>query len=89
MWIAAHPDETARIIANESKVSLAVARLQLSRNDFSQPQPGPKQIAALKAAAPILSQEELVKPGTKVEQVVDALTDVRPAQAVIASMGTP
>jgi sulfonate transport system substrate-binding protein len=63
--------------------------LQLSRNDFSQPQPGPKQIAALKAAAPILTQEQLVKPGTKVEQVVDALIDVRPAQAVVASTRTP
>lgn len=87
LWIAAHPDETAQIIANESKVSLAVAKLQLSRNDFSQPQPGPKQIAALKAAAPILTQEQLVKPGTKVEQVIDALIDVRPAQTVIASTG--
>jgi sulfonate transport system substrate-binding protein len=68
LWIAAHPDETAQIIANESKVSLAVAKLQLSRNDFSQPQPGPKQIAAPKAAAPILTQEQLVKPGTKVSR---------------------
>jgi sulfonate transport system substrate-binding protein len=89
LWIAAHPDETAQIIASESKISLAVAKLQLSRNDFSQPQPGPKQIAALKAAAPILTQEQLVKPGTNAEQVIDALIDVGPAQAVIASTGTP
>jgi sulfonate transport system substrate-binding protein len=87
LWIAAHPDETAQIIADESKVSLAVAKLQLSRNDFSQPQPGPRQIAALKAAAPILTQEELVKPGTNLDQVIDALIDVQPAQAVIAATG--
>ncbi|WP_264163717.1 hypothetical protein [Burkholderia vietnamiensis] len=30
---------------------------------------------------------QLVKPGTKVEQVIDALIDVRPAQTVIASTG--
>ncbi|WP_028228781.1 aliphatic sulfonate ABC transporter substrate-binding protein [Paraburkholderia ferrariae] len=87
LWIAAHPDETAQIIADESKVSLAVAKLQLSRNDFSQPQPGPRQIAALKAAAPILTQEELVKPGTNLDQVIDALIDAQPARAVIAATG--
>jgi sulfonate transport system substrate-binding protein len=87
LWIAAHPDETAQIIADESKVSLAVAKLQLSRNDFSQPQPGPRQIAALKAAAPILTQEELVKPGTNLDQVIDALIDAQPARAVIVATG--
>src|ERR1700733_1275254 len=35
LWIAAHPDETAKIISEESKLSLPVAKLQLSRNDFS------------------------------------------------------
>ncbi len=49
LWIAAHPDETAKIVAEESKLSLPVAQLQLSRNDFNHPQPGPQQIAALKA----------------------------------------
>jgi sulfonate transport system substrate-binding protein len=84
LWIAAHPDETAQIIADESNVSLAVAKLQLSRNDFSQPQPGPRQIAALKAAAPILTQEALVKPGTNLDQVIDALIDTQPGKAAIA-----
>jgi sulfonate transport system substrate-binding protein len=87
VWIAAHPDETAKIISEESKVSLPVAKLQLSRNDFSRPQPGATQIDALKAAAPILIQEELVKPGTDLNQVIDALIDVRIAQPVIASAG--
>ncbi|SAL41374.1 ABC transporter, periplasmic ligand binding protein, aliphatic sulfonates [Caballeronia sordidicola] len=87
VWIGTHPDETAKIISEESKVSLPVAKLQLSRNDFSQPQPGTKQIDALKAAAPILTQEQLVKPGTDLNQVIDALIDVRIAQPVIASAG--
>jgi sulfonate transport system substrate-binding protein len=85
VWIAAHPDETAKIVAEESKVSLAVAKLQLSRNDFSHPQPGLQQIEALKAAAPILVQEQLVRPGTDLNQVIDALVDVKFAQPVIAS----
>lgn len=87
LWIAAHPDETAQIVADESKVSLAVAKLQLSRNDFSESQPGPRQIAALKAAAPILAQEELVKPGTNLDQVIVALIDPQPSKSDIASAG--
>ena len=62
-----------------------MAKLQLSRNDFSHPQPGTQQIEALKAAAPILVQEQLVKPGTDLNQVIDALVDVKFAQPVIAS----
>jgi sulfonate transport system substrate-binding protein len=85
LWIAAHPDETAQIVAEESKLSLPVAKLQLSRNDFSQPQPCARQLAALKAAAPILTQEQLVKPGTDLNQVIDTLVDSNAAQAVIAA----
>ena len=51
-WIVAHPADTAQIVADESKVSLPVAKLQLQRNDFSDPVPGDTQRAALKAAAP-------------------------------------
>ena len=87
LWIAAHPDETASIVAEESKLSLPVARLQLSRNDFSHPQPGAQQVTALKAAAPILVQEQLVKPDTNLNQIIDALVDSQAAQPVIASTG--
>jgi sulfonate transport system substrate-binding protein len=85
VWIAAHPDETAKIVSEESKVSLAVAKLQLSRNDFSHPQPGEQQIAALKAAAPILVDEQLVKSGTDLNRIIDALIDSKVAQPAIAS----
>src|SRR6266702_4817573 len=84
-WIAAHPDETAKIIAEESKLSLPVAKLQLSRNGFGHPQPGAEQIGALKAAAPILAEEQLVKPGIDLNQVINALIDVKLAQPVIAA----
>src|ERR1700751_1349667 len=87
LWIAAHPDENGKRVLEESKVSLAVAKLQLSRNDFSHPQPGAQQIAARKAAAPILVDEQLVKSGTDLNQVIDALIDSKIAQPVIASNG--
>jgi sulfonate transport system substrate-binding protein len=84
-WIAAHPDDTAKIVSEESRVSLAVAKLQLSRNDFSQPQPGAQQIAALKAAAPILVDEQLVKSGTDLNRIIDTLIDAKLAQPVVAT----
>jgi len=84
-WIGAHPDEAAQIVSEDSKVSLAVAKLQLSRNDFSHPQPGAEQIKALEAAAPILVQEQLVKPGTDLNQVIESLIDAQAAQPALAS----
>lgn len=80
-WIRDNPDETAKIIAEEAKLPVAVAKLQLTRNDFSISQPGAAQSQALKAAAPILVQEELVKPGTDVNKVIDSLLDSVPARA--------
>jgi sulfonate transport system substrate-binding protein len=86
LWIIAHPDETAKILADESKVSLAVAKLQLERNDFSDPVPGDTQRAALKAAAPILTDEQLAKAGVDPAQIVDALIDPAFARPVAAAL---
>ncbi len=82
-WIIDHPDDAAKLLAQEAGVSLAVARVQLSRNDFSRPIPGPEQIRALKATAPILTQEALVKPGADVNKAVDELIDPSFARAVV------
>jgi sulfonate transport system substrate-binding protein len=82
-WILANPEETARIVSEEAKISLAVAKLQLSRNDFSNPVPGAEHIKALKAAAPILVEEDLVRKGTDVNKVVDELIDPSFAKAVV------
>ena len=82
-WILANPEEAARLVAEETKLPLAVAKLQLSRNDFRFPIPGDEQIKALKAAAPILVEEELVKPGVDVNKVIDDLVDPRFAKAAV------
>ena len=84
-WARANPEELAKILSEEAKLPLEVAKLQLQRTDFSNAQPGPEHIAALKAAAPILLEEQLVRRGTDVNAVVDAL--IEPAfgkQAVAA-----
>jgi len=86
VWIGAHPTEAAQIISDESKVSLPVAKLQLQRNDFSHPVPGPQQVTALKAAAPILVNEQLVKPGTDLPKIIDALIDPQIAQSAVVAL---
>ena len=82
-WIIANPEETAKLVAEEAKLSLPVARLQLTRNDFRNPIPGEEHAKALKAAAPILLEEELVRKGTDVNNVVDDLIEPGFARAVV------
>jgi sulfonate transport system substrate-binding protein len=82
-WIIAHPKETAQLLSQEAHISLAVAQLQLTRNDFSNPVPGPEHIQALQAAAPILVEEELAKPGADVKGAIAALIDPRFARAAV------
>jgi sulfonate transport system substrate-binding protein len=82
-WIIANPEETAKIISEEAKLSLTVAKLQLTRNDFSNAIPGPEHVAAFKSAASILLEEELVKKGTDVNKVIDELVEPVYAKAVV------
>jgi sulfonate transport system substrate-binding protein len=82
-WIIANPDETAKIIAEEAKLSPQVAKLQLSRNNFKTSIPGDEHARALKAAAPILIEEELVKKGTDINRTIDELIDPSFAKAVL------
>ena len=82
-WIIANPEATAKLVAEEAKLSLPVARLQLTRNDFRNPIPGEEHAKALKAAAPILLEEELVRKGTDVSKVVDDLIEPGFARAVV------
>ncbi|RTL43587.1 MAG: aliphatic sulfonate ABC transporter substrate-binding protein [Burkholderiales bacterium] len=83
-WIRANTTEAAKILAEEAKVDLTVALLQLKlRTDLSNPQPGAEHIQALQAAAPILVDEALVKPGADLRKVIDALVDTRFANGLI------
>lgn len=83
-WILANPAEAAKIQAEEAKISLEVAKLQLGeRTDFSNPVIGKEHVDALRAAAPILLDEALVKPGTDLNKVIDELIDPRYVHAVL------
>lgn len=83
-WALEHPDELAKLLAEASGLPLEVARLQLQRTDFSDPLPGERQVTALKAAAPILVSEGLVRRGVNVDTVVEQLIEPRFARAAVA-----
>lgn len=82
-WARANPEKLAELLAHESKLPIDVARLQLKRTNFDQNIPSSKQALALKKAAPILLEEQLVRKDTNVIQVVDALLDPQYAKAVV------
>jgi sulfonate transport system substrate-binding protein len=82
-WVQANITEAARILSEEAKFSLEVALLQLKlRTDLSNPQPGAEHVQALKAAAPILIDEQLVRPGTDVNAAIAALVDTQFARGM-------
>lgn len=81
-WILANPREASEIQADVAKISLAVAKVQLNRTDFSNPFIGREHREALRAAAPILLQEDLVKKGSNLDQVVAQLIDSSFVQAL-------
>lgn len=85
-WILTNMTEAARILSDEAKVSLQVALLQLKlRTDLSNPQPSTEHVKALQAAAPILLEEQLVKPGTDLNRVIAELVDTQFARGLVGS----
>ncbi|ENV08828.1 MULTISPECIES: aliphatic sulfonate ABC transporter substrate-binding protein [Acinetobacter] len=82
-WAKANPDKVAALLAREAKLPLPVAQLQLSRTNFDQNIPSVTQAQALKRSGKILTEEDLVRKGTDVNQVIDQLLDPRFAQKVV------
>jgi sulfonate transport system substrate-binding protein len=82
-WILHNPDAAADLLAREAKLSGAVARLQLQRTDFSNALIGKEHIDALAAAAPILVDESLVKPGADVGRAIADLVDPQFARGIV------
>ncbi|NKI94264.1 aliphatic sulfonate ABC transporter substrate-binding protein [Rhizobacter sp. SG703] len=84
LWILANQSEAAKILSEEAKVSLQVALLQIKlRTDLGNPQPSAEHVKALQAAAPILLDEQLVKPATDLNRTIAELVDTRFAVGVI------
>lgn len=82
-WAKANPDKLAQLLATEAKLPLEVAKLQLQRTDFNQNIPTAQHINALQKSGKILTEEDLVRKGTNVNQVVQQLFNASFAQKVV------
>lgn len=83
-WAKANPDKLAELLARETKLPLNVAKLQLSRTNLDQNIPNTKHIKALQKTGTILTEENLVRKGTNVNQVVSKLLEAKYAQKVVS-----
>ncbi|MBX3014748.1 MAG: aliphatic sulfonate ABC transporter substrate-binding protein [Caldilineaceae bacterium] len=84
-WILDNPDEAAQILADEAKLSLDVAKLELFERTVldESPVPGEAQHAALTAIIPIFTTENQVKEGVDVAAVLDNLFNTTFIEAVL------
>ncbi len=83
-WAKANPDKLAELLARETKLPLNVVKLQRSRTNLDQNIPNTKHIKALQKAGTILTEENLVRKGTNVNQVVSQLLETKYAQKVVS-----
>jgi len=86
-WILANPAEAAQILADEAKISIEVARLELEERTVltNDPVPGEEHAAVLRQVIPIFEAENQVKPGTDVEAALTELLAPQYIQAVVAA----
>jgi sulfonate transport system substrate-binding protein len=84
-WIVDHPDDAAKILADEAQLDVTVAKRELNeRMNFKVSGiPGDTVVAVLKAVVPIIKAEQLANAGANVDQAVTDLVDASYAKAVI------
>ncbi|WP_076792306.1 aliphatic sulfonate ABC transporter substrate-binding protein [Chlorobium sp. KB01] len=70
-WAIRHPDELALIYADESGISLQIAKLILSRIDFSRTIPDSGDIVGLKEVLPILVQERMLDNQVEADRLIE------------------
>ena len=84
-WAKANPEKLAELLARESKLPLNVAKLQLSCTNFDQNIPSGQTDYRITKVGGILNEEDLVRKGTNVNQVVTQLFKPQYAQRVVAN----
>ena len=84
-WIVDHPDDAAKILADEAQLDVTVAKRELNeRMNFKVSGiPGDTVVAVLKAVVPIIKAEQLANAGANIDQAVADLVDATYARAVI------
>jgi len=84
-WIVDHPDDAAKVLADEAQLDVTVAKRELNdRMNFTvSGVPGDTVIGVLKAVVPIIKSEQLANAGANLDQAVSDLVDPSYAKAVI------
>lgn len=74
-WTVDNPEEAAELLSEEASIPLDVARIQLERNDFSEPVPGEMHRNALIEAGKVLQDGEVIDTSVDIEQLVSNLIE--------------
>ncbi|WP_438313398.1 aliphatic sulfonate ABC transporter substrate-binding protein [Sporosarcina sp. FA9] len=72
-WVIENPEETTEILAREAKIDIEIAKIQMSRNDFSVSKPVEEQKDSVISAGELLKVKKIIDPKTDVKKVVDEL----------------
>lgn len=70
-----HPNEIAALLADEAKVSLAVAKRQLERTDFKQPPLDPSLMSSVLEGGKVLQSGGVIEKSVQLEEEVKKLFD--------------
>jgi sulfonate transport system substrate-binding protein len=74
-WAIANPEGTAELLAKDSGLPIAVAKLQLTRVNFQGEAVGPTQRASILAAVPILKASGKLTTGADIGQAAASLVN--------------
>jgi sulfonate transport system substrate-binding protein len=84
-YAIAHPDETAKVVAEASHLELRVTTIQITqRTQYPDPVPGVSYRDTIAGVVPIVRSEKLVAGATDLEAVVPELIDARPARVALS-----
>ncbi|HYM31339.1 MAG TPA: aliphatic sulfonate ABC transporter substrate-binding protein [Candidatus Cybelea sp.] len=84
-WALANPDDFRAIVAAQTKVSDPVAKLQLERNDLSNPVIGEEHVKAIIAAGQVLQKTGLIEAGVDVPKLAADLIDPQYVRRAVAA----
>src|SRR5699024_3853557 len=74
-WTLENPEEAVEILLEEASIPEDVARIQMERNDFSDPVPGEVHHEALAEAGKILQEAEVIESEVAIEELTSSLID--------------
>ena len=80
-YAIAHPEETAKILAEASKLELRVATVEVrDRTQYPDPVPGASFHDAVAGVVDIVRAERLTQPGADLDKALASLIDAQPAK---------